>query len=234
MNKFSIRVVIADSHPAVLIGLQQVLESAGHIELVGTCLNTTELVELLQHVACDVVICDYTMSDGEYGDGMALLGYLQRNFPNIGLVVLTTIRNPAVIRTLAAHSGLSFISMADSTGHIITAVHASFAGGTYTSPTIRAIATTLNKGSADLATELSPREAEVVRLFASGNTVTDIAEHLKRSKQTISSQKRSAMRKVGASNDVELITFVLNGGNEGASLLFPADDLSGAHAREIP
>ncbi|WP_091998214.1 response regulator [Paraburkholderia lycopersici] len=214
MNYFSIRVAIADDHPAVLIGLQQILENAGQINLIGACRNSTELVELLQHVPCDVVICEFTMPEGKYRDGLGLFGYLQRKFPDLGIVVLTTMNNPAVMRTLASQDNLSVVSKADATGHIITAVHATFAGGTHHSPTVRSIVSNVHSGSIDAVIELSPKEAEVMRLFASGNTVTDIAAYLKRSKQTISSHKRSAMRKFGASNDMELISFILNGRRE--------------------
>ena len=44
---------------------------------------------------------------------------------------------------------------------------------------------------------LSKRELEVVRLFVSGMTITEIAAQLKRSIKTISTQKNTAMRKLG-------------------------------------
>lgn len=211
MNYFSIRVVIADDHPAIHVGLQEVLKNTGEIELVGMCRNSTELVELLRHVACDVVISEYTIPNGKYRDGLELFGYLRRNFSEIGIVVLTTITNPAMVRTLAFQEHLSVVSKADAIGHIITAIHTTFAGSKYNSPTIRSIASDMHASSIDAVAELSPKETEVMRLFASGNTITDIAAYLKRSKQTISSHKRSAMRKFGASNDIELLSFILNG-----------------------
>ena len=54
---------------------------------------------------------------------------------------------------------------------------------------------------------LSRREAEVIRLYVSGRSVNEIASEFNRSKQTISSQKTSAMRKLGIKRDVELIRF---------------------------
>ncbi|QCP51170.1 response regulator [Trinickia violacea] len=211
MNRFSIRVAIADDHPALQVGLQEVLRNTGEIEVVGICRNSTDLVDLLRHVACDVVISEYSIPSGKYRDGLELFGFLRRNFSEIGIVVLTTITNPAMMRTLASQDHLSVVSKADTINHIITAIYATFAGTKYNSPTIRSIASCMHASSIDVVAELSPREIEVMRLFASGNTITDIAAYLKRSKQTISSHKRSAMRKVGASNDIELLSFILNG-----------------------
>ena len=56
--------------------------------------------------------------------------------------------------------------------------------------------------------QLSPRELEVIRLLARGLTVGEIAAHLHRSKQTVSAQKVSAMRKLGLSTDASLFIYV--------------------------
>ncbi|OXH89196.1 DNA-binding response regulator, partial [Burkholderia multivorans] len=55
------------------------------------------------------------------------------------------------------------------------------------------------------------REIEVVRLYAAGLTVGEIASQLHRSKQTISSQKASAMKKLGIVRDADLIRFADEG-----------------------
>ncbi|MNH42946.1 Transcriptional regulatory protein RcsB [compost metagenome] len=57
-------------------------------------------------------------------------------------------------------------------------------------------------------TALSPRELEVSRLLAAGHTVGQIAALLNRSKQTVSSQKVSAMRKLGLANDAALYLYM--------------------------
>ncbi|KAG0730797.1 hypothetical protein G6F23_015939 [Rhizopus arrhizus] len=56
-------------------------------------------------------------------------------------------------------------------------------------------------------TALSPREQEVVELFIAGLSVAEIARKLDRKKQTVSTQKNNAMRKLGIERDAELLTF---------------------------
>ncbi|AJY05043.1 response regulator transcription factor [Burkholderia sp. SIMBA_043] len=211
MNYFSIRVAITDDHPSVLIGLQNILKNAGQIDLIGACQSPVDLIEMLQRTPCDVVICEYTMYTDKYCGGPWLFEYLQREYPNVGIVVLTTLKNAAVIHTLLSRKNLSVVSKADAIGHVITAIHAAFAGGTYNSPTIRSIAESIYTSRLNTIADLSPKEAEVMSLFVAGNTVTEISFLLKRSKQTVSSHKRSAMRKLGVSNDIEFISFILNG-----------------------
>lgn len=55
---------------------------------------------------------------------------------------------------------------------------------------------------------LSPKESEVLRLFAEGFLVTEIARKLNRSIKTISSQKKSAMMKLGVDNDIALLNYL--------------------------
>lgn len=66
------------------------------------------------------------------------------------------------------------------------------------------IANQTSSGSSSSA-GLSPREMEVLRLFGRGMTVTEIAQYTNRSLKTISTQKKNAMIKLGARNDVELL-----------------------------
>jgi len=59
---------------------------------------------------------------------------------------------------------------------------------------------------------LSKRELEVVRLFVSGMTIKEISEQLNRSIKTISTQKNTAMRKLGIDRDSELFQYAQSNG----------------------
>jgi two-component system capsular synthesis response regulator RcsB len=59
---------------------------------------------------------------------------------------------------------------------------------------------------------LSKRALEVVRLFVSGMTITEIAAQLKRSIKTISTQKNTAMRTLGIERESELFQYAKSNG----------------------
>ncbi|ABC35737.1 response regulator transcription factor [Burkholderia thailandensis] len=209
MTSFSIKVIIADDHPAVLTGLLHALAPVSSIEVVSACRNSTELLAALNEHPCDVVISDYSMPDENFGDGISLFSYVQRRYPATRLIALTMISNPAIIQNLISHGISTVLSKSDEVGHIIAAVHASYAKGSYLSPTMEAIVNNGHGKSQDGEIPLSPREIEVVRLFTSGLSVNEIANRLKRSKQTISSQKANAMRKLGLNSDIDLLKYAL-------------------------
>ncbi|MFM4994137.1 LuxR C-terminal-related transcriptional regulator [Aeromonas veronii] len=59
---------------------------------------------------------------------------------------------------------------------------------------------------------LTPKESEVVRLLASGMSVTQVADYLHRSVKTISTQKKSAMARLGISSDSALFDYAKSSG----------------------
>jgi two-component system capsular synthesis response regulator RcsB len=62
---------------------------------------------------------------------------------------------------------------------------------------------------------LSRREAEVIRMFAQGRSLTEIAALTHRSIKTVSRQKRSAMDKLGLSSDGQLFEYARTHGLAG-------------------
>ncbi|ALX14392.1 LuxR family transcriptional regulator [Burkholderia cepacia JBK9] len=205
MDEFFVRVMVADDHPASALGMSQALQGSSTIKLVGAVSNSTDLVAALDAQQSDVLVLDYVMPSGKYGDGLALLSFLQRRYPALHIVSITMIDSPSVLRAIGRHGVNCILSKSDAISHLIGAVHAAYVGGNYLSPYIKQL---LQDGDlAPVARALTTREIEVVRLFCAGYTVGEIAAQLHRSKQTISSQKSSAMKKLGIVRDADLIRY---------------------------
>lgn len=204
MKEFLVRATIADDHPAAALGMAQKLSEVATIKLVDIVHNSTELVESLDAKACDVVVLDFVMPNGKYGDGLTLLSFLRRRYPALKIVTVTMVENPSIIQAIMQQGVACVLSKSDALSHLIAAVHAAFADGAYLSPSISEL---LASGTHQSMRDLTPKEIEVVRLFTAGYTVNEIAHQLNRSKQTISSQKTAAMRKLGISRDADLVRY---------------------------
>jgi DNA-binding NarL/FixJ family response regulator len=72
MDDFTIRVILADDHPAVVAGLLHTLKKYPTLDVVDTVGNSTELLAALGKQPCDVLVSDYSMPGGDYGDGIRL------------------------------------------------------------------------------------------------------------------------------------------------------------------
>jgi len=214
MNVFSIRILIADDHPALLLGLQSAITNSSSFQLMGTARSSTELVAHLDRHPCDVLVTDYAMPGGEYGDGISMITFIKRRYPDLRMVIMTMMDNPAILSALAAEHVGCILSKSDDPSHIVPAIHAAFAGGSYYSPTARAILETARSAHSgpNGPHALTRRETEVIRLFVSGLLISEIAERLHRSKQTVSTQKSSAMRKLGIVRDADLFKYAIETG----------------------
>lgn len=209
MDEFSVRVMVADDHPASALGMSQAMQGNSTIKLVGAVSNSTDLVTALDAQPSDVLVLDYVMPGGKYGDGLVLLSFLQRRYPALRIVTITMIDNPSVLRAIQKQGVNCILSKSDALSHLIGAVHAAYVGANYMSPFVKQL---LQDGDAmPVARALTTREIEVVRLFGAGYTVGEIATQLHRSKQTISSQKSSAMKKLGIVRDADLIRYADEG-----------------------
>ncbi|MBR8220409.1 response regulator [Burkholderia ambifaria] len=209
MDEFFVRVMVADDHPSSALGMSQALAGSSTIKLLGTVSNSTDLVAMLDVQQSDVLVVDYVMPGGKYGDGLALLSFLQRRYPALHLVTITMIDNPSVLRAIQRQGVGCILSKSDAISHLVGAVHAAYVGANYLSPFVKQL---LEGTEASPGTRtLTAREIEVVRLYGAGLTVGEIAVQLHRSKQTISSQKSSAMKKLGIVRDADLIRYASEG-----------------------
>lgn len=212
-----IRILLADDHPALLSGLKHDLSALPTLEIVGTAKNSGELIDLLNRASCDVLVTDYAMPGGTHGDGLAFVSYLRRNFPALKIVVFTMLDTPAIVQELAKLGVESVVGKTAEIKLLVSAIHAVYAGARYFPSEAGSAGRTSAPGAGSANHALSKRELEVVRLYVSGASINEIAEQLNRSKQTISTQKTSAMRKLGIERDADLFRFAYETGIAAAS-----------------
>lgn len=229
-----VRVVVADDHPVILLGARHALDRFPDIEVVAEARDSTDIIDALGTRPVDVLVTDLAMPGGRYGDGLPLVGYVRRHFPAVPIVVLTMLENPALMSRLREMGVTAVVNKADDLLHIGLAIRYAVQGIAYSSPSVRATFDTLRANAAEQGdARLSPREIEVVRLFVSGLTVKEIADRLNRSIKTISTQKSTALRKLGLARDSELFQYAHASGLTTRPFAADAgDELDEPHARD--
>ncbi|KUY85503.1 helix-turn-helix transcriptional regulator [Burkholderia territorii] len=205
MRKFGVKTIFANDRPLTLAGMEYVAKNTNAIDLIAICRTPQNLIDSMSRMHCDVVVVDFAMRGNGKIEGLALLGYLRRTYPEVGVVALVTHENPVILRSILDRDVASVVSKFDDVGHIVTAIHSCFGSGSYLSPLIKRSLELVERSSNQRVLKLSPREIEVIRCYLSGMTITQIAECMKKGKQTISAQKTNAMKKLGVKNDIELV-----------------------------
>ncbi|UPG92434.1 response regulator transcription factor [Luteibacter aegosomatissinici] len=204
------RVIVADDHPVVLKGISLALAHDGTCRVVGEAASPEALLALLDTEPCDVLITDFSMPGAEH-DGLAMLDAVRRRYPRLPILVITTIANPALYREILAAGVLGLIGKSGDARDIPEALRTILGNHVYLGASVLAVMGAEQAAAVDRSgtlADLSPRELEILRLFATGNSVTDIARATGRGLSTISQQKSNAMRKLRLANDAEIFEYI--------------------------
>lgn len=206
-----LNVVIADDHPIVLLGVREVVQRDGRYTIVGEAVSSSELIEQLRKHQLNLLITDFNMpGDATYGDGLKLIEYVLRNFPQTQILVLTMVSNSLILTRLQELGVAGVIQKNQLHQEIEKALTALSKQRRYVGPASEPRWVTGEQGQVEERFQsLSPREMEVLRLFVTGMTVSDIARQLCRSNKTVSAQKVSAMRKLDVDTDQALLTYCI-------------------------
>ncbi len=207
-----IRVVVADDHPFVLIGVRASLALHENVEVVGEATGPQSLMRLLESQPCDVLVTDLTMPEAgaPAEDGLRLMRRIRQHWPQIRIIVLTSLTNAGILRSIMTDGVSGVLNKTGSMEELATAVRTVSYGRSYVSKSILATLAEAGSEASEMTVvpRLSPRETEVVGLFVSGLSISEIARRLDRNVRTVSRQKRDAMLKLGVSNDPGLFAFV--------------------------
>ena len=195
------RVILADDHPVVRNGVKLALAD---FDIVAECADSTELFAALARHRVDAVVTDYAMPGGVYQDGAVMLERLHRLYPEIKIIVLTLLKNPAILAKIANSPVYGILNKEGDTNEIKIAILRAMAGLRYHGASVQLALDCADLSYRKEAVTLSTRELEVLRLFVGGQGMTQIAESTRRSIKTVSNQKQSALRKLGCANDAEL------------------------------
>ena len=135
-ERIRVSVIIADDHPVTGHGIAQTLAAVPTIQVGAVVSNTTELIVKLDAGSYDVVVLDYVMPGQQYGDGLTLLAYLARRYPQLRIVTMTMLDSPPVFRAMQKIGVQCVVSKSDAMSHLVAAVHAAVTQGQYLSPTV--------------------------------------------------------------------------------------------------
>ncbi|MFP3890754.1 response regulator transcription factor [uncultured Ralstonia sp.] len=216
-----VRLVIADDHPGVVAAVRHLVTNTAGFEVTGEATNVDELLSLLEQVHCDIIITDYAMPGSRYGDGIVLIEFLQRRHPDLRIMVLTMLETRVLMGNILRAGIKVIVSKSDELRHIVEGLCALLEDRIYLSPQLDAKlirrSTETEPPENDPINLLGKRELEVLRLYVTGLSVSEIAMRLNRSVKTISAQKQKGMRKLQLSTEAALFDFAVRHGLLGSA-----------------
>ncbi|MFQ1803002.1 response regulator [Aeromonas veronii] len=204
----SFKIILADDHPLILTGIRSLIEQiTPHCEVVAEAYQVSDLLKLLQQHHCDLLITDFSMPGDTRSDGMVMIQQLRRDYPTLPIIVLTQIQNSGILQSLIQAGVNGLILKRSVINELADAIRQILLGHRYIGPAVKMLLANAGIAHHDNINPLTAKESEVVRLLATGMSVTQVADYLHRSVKTISTQKKSAMTRLGLQSDSELFQY---------------------------
>ncbi len=206
-----IRILIADDHAILRRGLREILVGEFRGAIFGEAGNAQEVLTAVRTQAWDLVILDITMPGRS---GLDLLRDLRQSRPDLPVLVLSMHPEGQYAKRVLRSGAAGYMNKETAPKELVTAIRRVLDGGRYVSAALaERLASDLSADAARLPHErLSGREFEVLRMIASGKTISQIAEELHLSVTTVSTHRARLLEKMGMANNAELMRYAMSNG----------------------
>ena len=191
-----IRVLLVDDHNLVRFGLAGLLGSTSDITVVGEAENGRRAVELVADLQPDVVLMDLSMP---VLDGVEATREIVRDRPDSVVVVLTSFSDQARVSEALQAGAVGYLLKDTDPHDLLAAVRSAAAGHAPLDPRVaRALLPTAKP--VPVASGLSARETEVLRLVADGLANKQIGRRLGISERTVKAHLSRVFRQLGVAD----------------------------------
>lgn len=199
-----IKVLIADNHPIIRMGVTKVLQDAKGFEVIEAAATTSELFEKLEKVTPDVVMLEMDIPEI---NGIATLRKIKKEYPEIKVLMYSGQSEDVYALSTIRAGAFGYLSKASDIDYILSAVKKVSEGNMFiTNELAQRLA--FDEGTQKprrFFRKLSTREVEVLKLLASGKRNKDVAIGLNLNEKTVSTYKARLMKKLNVDNMVDLL-----------------------------
>jgi two-component system invasion response regulator UvrY len=208
MGPNTMRILIADDHAVVRQGLKQILAAEFKQAVFGEAGTGQQALELAWRETWDVLVLDITLP-GQ--NGLDVLKAIKKSRPRLPVLMLSMHPEDQFAVRMLKIGAAGYMTKESAPAELVGAVKKVISGGRYVSPALA------EKMAAYLAIDvqtapherLSDREFVVLRLIASGKTVSAIAQELSLSVKTVSTYRTRILEKTGMQNSAELTHYAI-------------------------
>ncbi len=199
-----IKVIIADNHPIIRMGVKQVLNSASGFEVLDDVSTTSELFEKLEKITPDVVLLEMDIPEI---NGIAALRKIKKEYSDVRVLMYSGQSEDVYALSTIRAGAFGYLSKASDIDYLISAVRKVAEGNMFiTNELAQRLA--FDEGTQKprrFFRKLSTREVEVLKLLASGKRNKDVAIGLNLNEKTVSTYKARLMKKLNVDNMVDLL-----------------------------
>ena len=203
-------ILLVDDHPVVREGYRRLLERQPGFRVCAEAGDAQGAYQAYKEFKPDVVVMDIAMPGASGIEAVRHIRQWDRN----ARVLIFSMHLSVAVTLKAFEAGASgFVTKSSGPAELIRAVSTVASGGRALSPDVsEVIAADRLASSSQIVDDLSPREAEILRLLASGMDSEEIADLLSLSPKTVRNYHYAIKAKIGARNDAHLVWLAVGAG----------------------
>ena len=205
------RVFIADDHPLVLEGFRQLL--ANDTIIVGTAYSGMELLERAHKVVSDIVLLDVSLPDT---NGFDLIQSLKAKLPRVKIIIVTMLSEPFYVSEGFKKGANGYVLKQSASAELLNAIHTVMNHRSYISTEVPAdVRESIEHPwvrPEGFNVSLTPRQQEVLEMFANGHSTKTIATTMGISVKTVEFHKAGIVKTLGLKKASDLTRFALGQG----------------------
>jgi len=187
------RVLIADDHPMIIIGLRRTIESCEDIEVVGEAHSASELIGLIERRSPTLVVLALRMPGVL---GFECIEQIRRTWPEMKIVVLSASDDRASINGALMAGATAYVLKSATAVDVVSALRQASSGAVFHAPSS---ATPIRPGEFR-PPALTDRERTVLSAVAAGLTTAAISRDLWVSEHTVKFHLTNIYRKLDVAN----------------------------------
>ncbi len=202
------RILIADDHTIVRKGLQLILSKGMKKVHFTETANAPETLFEITRKKFDIIILDLSMPGSS---GLDLLKDIKERSPDLPILVLSMHPEDQYALRVIRAGARGYMTKESAPEELVNAASKVLKGGTYVSAAIAEQMVSYSQGpkKASGYENLSDREFHVLKLIASGKTVSEVADVLSLSVKTISTYRTRILEKLNFSTNAELTRYAM-------------------------
>jgi DNA-binding NarL/FixJ family response regulator len=185
-----IRVLSVDDHPLLRGGIAALIGNQTDMEVVAEACNGREAIEQFRNYRPDITLMDLQMPEMS---GIDSISAIRGEFPEARIIILTTHAGDVQVSRALRAGARAYLLKGSLRNELLETIRAVHAGQKRVSSEVAA---EIAEHSTDDA--LTPREIDVLRLAAKGNSNKEIAAQLSLTEETVKSHIRNILAKLEA------------------------------------
>lgn len=195
-NEARVRVVVADDHPIYREGVVRALADSGTVEVVAEAGDGAETLAHIRADRPDVALVDYALPKL---DGLAVLHAVARDNLPVRVIILSAHTEDSVVFRAVGEGAAGYLAKDSTRREIVDAVMKVSRGGTALPPELTGglmNQVRLRAAAGEDQVKLTEREQQVLRGFAQGKSVPQIAEELYLASSTVKTHAQRLYEKL--------------------------------------